>query len=230
LKELLDGAAALLTPSEFVRQWYADHGAPTHNLLTTRWGVIPPETAHIARRQPGTTVELLYVGGLAPNKGVHTVLEALNGVSGNVNLAIAGDLTTNPDYIAQLRRIADDRVTFLGRLSRKEVWQAMADADAVVVPSLWHETFCLVAHEALTAGAPVIASSMGALTEAVRNGIDGLLLPPGDSNAWRQAIQALIDEPERLQTLRSNVVAPRKFDEHVEQIELVYRDVLGRRL
>lgn len=230
LKKGLNDAAALLAPSEFVRRWYADHGAPTHNLLTTRWGVIPPETELVAHRQSGVAVDLLYVGGLAPNKGVHIVLEALNGVRGNVTLVIAGDLSTNPDYVAQLRQIADARVTFLGRLNRKEVWQSMANADAVVVPSLWHETFCLVAHEALTAGAPIIASSMGALTETVRDGVDGLLLPPGDSNAWRQAIQELVDAPAKLQMLRSKVAPPRIFDEHVEQVESVYRDVLGKRL
>lgn len=228
LSELLDGAAALLAPSNFVQRWYANHGAPTHHLLTAQWGVIPSETTHVRRRRPTTAIELLYVGGLAPNKGIHTVLEALNGVSGDVTLLIAGDVNTNPEYVTHLREIAGARVTFLGRLNRNEVWQAMTDADAVVVPSLWHETFCLVAHEALTAGAPVIASSMGALTDAVRDGVDGLLLPPGDSNAWRQAFQELVDSPAKLQMLRTNVAPPRRFDEHVDQIEAIYRSMLGR--
>jgi glycosyltransferase involved in cell wall biosynthesis len=227
LNEILDHADALLAPSDFVRRWYTDHGAPAHHLQTARWGVIPPDTAYTSRRQDGAPLALLYVGGIAPNKGVHTVLEALRGVSGNLRLSIAGDTSTHPDYAAQLRRIADSRVTFLGRLSRNEVWQAMANADAVVVPSLWHETFCLVAHEALMAGAPVLASAMGALTEAVRDGVDGLLLPPGDVSAWRQAIQHLVNQPQTLQQLRTNVVAPRQFDEHVEQVESIYRQVLG---
>jgi glycosyltransferase involved in cell wall biosynthesis len=216
----------LLTPSDFVRDWYSAHGAPARNLRVARWGVFPPAATARRSRVDDGAVHLLYVGGLAPNKGVHVVLEALRGVTGAVRMAIAGDEATHPVYASRLRHLADERVTFLGRLDRQQVWQAMADADAVVVPSLWHETFCLVAHEALAAGAPVIASAMGALTEAVRNGVDGLLLAPGDVEAWRRAIQRCVDEPHLLPSLRSRVVAPRAFVEHVDQVEALYREIL----
>jgi len=227
LHRRLEQAAALWAPSDFVREWYVAHGAPAQHLRTVRWGVMAPTIAAQPREMPNAAVELLYVGGVAPNKGIHIVIEALQGVTGAVRLAIAGDETTHPAYVAQLRRMADARVTFLGRLDRQQVWQAMSDADALVVPSLWHETFCLVAHEALTAGTPVIASAMGALTEAIRDGVDGRLLPPGDVAAWRDALQRMVDEPQRLRSLRANVVAPRSFDAHVDQVEALYREILA---
>lgn len=226
LHRLLDRADMLLAPSDFVRDWYSAHGAPARNLRTVRWGVFPPSAAARRNRVDDGALHLLYVGGLAPNKGIHVVLEALRGVTGAVRMAVAGDETTHPAYVSRLHHLADERVAFLGRLDRHQVWQAMVDADAVMVPSLWHETFCLVAHEALAAGAPVIASEMGALTEAVRNGVDGLLLPPGDVEAWRRAIQRCVDEPHLLPSLRAGVVAPRTFVEHVDQVEALYREIL----
>lgn len=227
LHPLLARAAALLTPSEFVRRWYAAHGAPARHLQAVRLGVTPPPQPVVRRKSPDAGVNLLYLGGLAPNKGVHVVLEALRGVTGAIRLSIAGDETANPAYVSTLRHLADARVAFLGRLTRAEIWRALAAADAVVVPSLWHETFCFAAHEALTAGAPVLASAMGALTDAIRDGVDGLLLAPGDVEVWRAALQSLVDAPVRLATLRAGIVAPRQLAEHVDQIEAIYHEILA---
>lgn len=226
LRKQLQGAAALLAPSQFVATWYATHGitgAPLHTLL---WGVIPPAGRLPSRqRQPG--IRLLYVGGIAPNKGIHVVLHALADVQGALTFDIAGDVTQHPDYVAELRQLADERVRFLGRLDRTQVWQALATADVVVVPSLWHETFCLVAHEARLAGAPVLASRMGALTEAVHHHVDGLLLPPGDSQAWVAALQQIIDQPDLLDRWRQQIRPPLPFVEHVIQVAALYGTVSG---
>lgn len=227
LHPLLERAAALLTPSEFVRRWYADHGAPAHHLQAVRLGVTPPAAPIVRQERPRTALKLLYLGGLAPNKGVHVVLEALQGVSGAVRLAIAGDESTHPIYAARLRDLADDRVAFLGRLARTQVWQALADADILVAPSLWHETFCFVVHEALAAGTPVLASAMGALTDAIQEDATGRLLPPGDVTAWRGAIQALVDDPARIDAWRARITPPLLLAGHVDKIESIYREILA---
>lgn len=225
LARLLNHAAALLTPSEFVRRWYADHGAPTHALRAAPLGVTPP-TATAARTTERDGLQLLYVGGLAPNKGVHVVLEALRTVTGNLHFAIAGDTDAQPAYVATLRRLADPRVTFHGRLTRQQVWEALAAADLVVVPSLWHETYCFAAHEALSAGVPVLASAMGALTEAIDDGVNGRLLPPGDVTAWRTALQSYVAAPSARASLRRGVTPTFHFHDHVTTIESTYRTIL----
>jgi len=226
LRPLLAGAAALLTPSEFVRRWYADHGAPTQALRAAPLGVAPPAAS--APRAPGRGdgLRLLYVGGLAPNKGVHVVLEALRGVTGALHFAIVGDASAQPAYVARLRQLADPRVTWRGRLTRQQVWEALAEADLVVVPSLWHETYCFAAHEALAAGVPVLASAMGALTDVITDGVNGRLLPPGDMLAWQRAIQEYVAAPERLADLQRGIAPVLHFDEHVAVIESTYRTIL----
>lgn len=226
LHPLLAHAAALLTPSEFVRRWYAKHGTPTHALRAAPLGVTPPTAAAPHAPKGSDSLRLLYLGGLAANKGVHIVLEALRGVTGAVHFAIAGDVSTQPAYVAHLRQLADPRVTWLGRLSRQQVWEALAAADLVVVPSLWHETYCFAAHEALAAGVPVLASAMGALCDVIADGVNGQLLPPGDAAAWQRALQAYVAAPERLTDLRRGIAPVWRFDDHIAFIESTYRALL----
>ncbi len=229
LRRLLERAEALLAPSDFVRGWYAAHGAPEERLHTTRWGVMLPEGGPPAHSPSQGPLRLLYIGGLAPNKGVHVVLEALRSVQGAWELAVAGDEAQHPAYAGLLRSLAGPNVRFLGALGREQVWQALARADVVVVPSLWHETFCLVAHEARAAGAVVFASRMGALTEAIRHDVDGLLLPPGDLPAWRAALQRAVDDRAGVETLRARIEPVRTFDAHVQQVEAHYAQIARRR-
>ena len=82
--------------------------------------------------------------------------------------------------------------------------------------------------EAFAAGLPVLASRLGALTERVRDGVDGLLVPSGDVAAWREALQRLVDEPDLLVRLKANVRPPLTLDQHVDQIETVYDRVLAQ--
>ncbi len=94
------------------------------------------------------------------------------------------------------------------------------------MPSLWYETFSFLVSEAFAAGVPVIASRIGPLADRVRDGVDGLLAPPGDVLAWRAALQRLVDGPELLNDLRGNIRCPTTLAEHVKEVESLYRAVL----
>ncbi|MFN3763518.1 MAG: glycosyltransferase, partial [Anaerolineae bacterium] len=124
--------------------------------------------------------------------------------------------------------LASPNVRFLGRLNREGVWNTLAQVDVVTVPSLWYETFSFLISEAFAAGRPVLASRLGALADRVRDGVDGLLLPPGDVAAWRSAIQRLIDDPDLLPRLRANVRPPMTMEEHVERLEALYAQIVDR--
>jgi glycosyltransferase involved in cell wall biosynthesis len=167
-------------------------------------------------------MRLAYIGGIAWQKGIHVVLDALQGLEEKVELWIAGDESYDPAYTRRLRALATPNVRFLGLLAHTQVWETLAQTDAVVVPSLWYETYSLITHEAFAAHVAVIASRLGALEEAVRDGIDGLLVPPGDVAAWRAAIVRLVDQPGLLATMRANTRPPMTEAEHVSRIESLY--------
>lgn len=226
LTRALHAAAALVASTPFVMQWYATHKTPSEKLHLLRLGTPLSETLPTRQRDADGRVRFLYVGSLSFQKGIHIVLEAFHGLLGEVELWIAGDEYADPAYTALLRGMAGPNVRFLGRLTREAVWSALVDADVVVVPSLWYETFSLLITEAFVARKPVLTSRIGALADRVNDGVDGVLLPPGDVAAWRRAMQELVDAPDRIETLRSGIDAQLSMDEHFEYLDKIYRKVL----
>ena len=87
----------------------------------------------------------------------------------------------------------EDRLVRLG--FRSDVDTVLGAADALVVPSKRPEPLGLVALEAAAAGLPVVASDHGGVTEIVRDGETGRLVPPRDPRALAAALRALADDP-----------------------------------
>ncbi len=141
-------------------------------------------------------------------------------------LLIGGDPAANPAYVADLQATAPAIVHFLGRLDRAQVWRTLADADLLLFPSLWPESYGLVIDEAFAVGLPVLVSDLGAQAERVRHGHNGLRLPPGDVAAWHEAMQNLAHNPEAIAVLTTGVQPPTTFAEHVGKIQEIYRLIM----
>ncbi len=105
----------------------------------------------------GDTPTVVYFGKLLYNKGVHVLLEALEGVDARAVIVGFGD------YRAELEEIANpDRVLFTGPLDHRHLVHLLALADACVVPSIFPEAFGMVAAEAAATGcAPLVARHSG---------------------------------------------------------------------
>jgi glycosyltransferase involved in cell wall biosynthesis len=80
-------------------------------------------------------------------------------------------------------------------------------------------------HEAFAAGLPVLASHMGVMADAVTDGVNGLLLPPGDVAAWQAALTTLTADRERLAALAAAVPAPPTVADHLTRLEAIYHQV-----
>lgn len=227
LRNVAEWADRILVYSDFMRRWFTDYGFPSTRLQMVPRGIVAPVTLppRRRRRDMGRT-RFVYIGGLAWQKGVHTLVEAFNGLPENAELVIAGDETQDPRYAAQLRTLArHPGINFVGRLDRPAVWQALVDADAVAVPSLWYETYSLLTREAFAAGVPVIASAHGVLADAVVHGVDGLLVPPGDVAAWRAAMAEFVESESLRAALKAHVTPPPTTDAFFDNLESIYREV-----
>src|SRR5262249_40268013 len=146
---------------------------------------------------------LLIVARLHPEKGYEYLFRALawlkNALDRPVLLLVAGRGPLEGQYREEARAArCDDVVRFLG--FRGDVPDLMAAADLVVLPSV-AEAFGIVLTEALYLGTPVVASNVGGIPEIVTDGIDGVLVPPADSDALAGAIATLLQDPERRQRL-----------------------------
>jgi glycosyltransferase involved in cell wall biosynthesis len=225
-QQWLHGARLLLAPSAFVRAWHLQQGAPADRCQVLALGVTAPPAAATSPAHEPHALRFLYLGSIAPIKGVHVIVEAFRAVTGPAELWIAGDATADPAYTAHLQALAGKNVRFLGRLDRAGVWQVLADCDLVLTPSLVPETFCMVNHEAFAAGKPVFAARIGALATNVTDGQDGRLLEPGNVEAWRAAMQRAVDVPAERAQWRAHIKPPLTVDEHVDQLIDYYQQAL----
>jgi glycosyltransferase involved in cell wall biosynthesis len=226
LRRVIKAADRLIAPTEFVRRWYVDHGVPADKLQVMLPGLESMPAVAPGQQRTDGVLRFAYIGGLSWQKGLHVLLEAFRGLRGVAELWIAGDESFDPTYVGHLRELATPQVRFLGRLTRQAVWETLARVDVVVVPSLWYETFSFIVSEAFVSGAPVVASQLGPLADRVRHEVDGLLVPAGDVAAWRSALQRLVDEPGLLERLRANVRPPLTLEEHVQQLQVLYRSLV----
>ena len=139
-------------------------------------------------QQPGP-LRLLFLGNLIARKGLHTLLEALQRVSGagqaaDWKLTVIGSLQVDPSYSRAMRQQAarnglEGRVSFLGALDNNQLAQEMRASHLLVVPSSY-EGFGIVYLEGMGFGLPAIASTGGAAGEIITNGQNGYLIEPDD--------------------------------------------------
>jgi glycosyltransferase involved in cell wall biosynthesis len=141
---------------------------------------------------------ILFVGRLAPEKGVETLIRAWRSVSGLPSLKIVGD---GPEGVRLRNETKSDAgIEWLGSRSISEVMELMGQAAVLVFPSEWYETFGRVAAEAFAKGTPVITTDHGAMKELVEEGKTGFLFKPGDVESLAYVLKQFfsMDHPCRL--------------------------------
>ncbi len=161
---------------------------------------------------PPEPATFLVACRLVPEKGVHIPIEAAALARVPWRLRIAGD---GPERASLMQRVAalhlGDRVELLGHVPPARLQQLMAEATAVLLPSLWYETFGLTAIEAFAAGRPVVASALGAMQEVVDDH-SGVRIPAGDVAAWANSLDALASDAARVALLGNGARA--RYERH----------------
>jgi glycosyltransferase involved in cell wall biosynthesis len=179
-------ARRLVVPSEylagFARAWGLDR---------RRIEVVPnPAPQVTGRHEPPSERTFVFAGRLTRQKALGTAIDAVAQVEG-ARLVVVGD---GPDR-AELERRANGRVEFKGVLPREQVLDELARATAAVLSSDW-ENLPHAAVEALALGVPVVATAVGGVPEVVRDGENGLLVPPGNPAALADALRRVADDRE----------------------------------
>jgi glycosyltransferase involved in cell wall biosynthesis len=141
-----------------------------------------------SREGPGDY--FLFLGRLAPEKGVATLLSVWKEAAGR--LLVIGD---GPEA-GRLRAMAPAGVEFGGSVPSSEVPRILRRARALLVPSMWYEGEPRAVLEAFAAGVPVVVSQIGGLPALVEEGRSGLVVPPEDIDGWARAVERLGDDKE----------------------------------
>ncbi|MEU3507098.1 glycosyltransferase family 1 protein [Streptomyces longwoodensis] len=224
-------AAADLTlaPSSAALRDLEGHGVPRVKLWPRGVDTVRFRPGHrdaALRRALAPHGELLvgYVGRLAPEKHV----DLLAGVCGlpGVKVVVVGDGPSEPHLTEALPGAA-----FLGRRTGDELARIFASLDVFVHTGPF-ETFCQTVQEAMASGVPVVAPAAGGPLDLVAHGRTGLLVPPHDASAVRDAVRALAADPARRAAYGAaarDTVEGRTWAAIGDRLIEHYADVLGAR-
>ncbi|MBP7691740.1 MAG: glycosyltransferase family 4 protein [Anaerolineales bacterium] len=219
-------ADRLLTPSDFVRQRYAEYGLPADRLTVLPLGVEQPAAAGPRAGGPFTVA---YFGTLQYHKGPDVLVEAFRlAAELPARLRIYGTGAPGEAYADDLRARAagDARISVEPPFPRDRLAAVLAGVDVLAVPSRCYETYSLAAREALLAGVPVVATRMGALVEVVRDGVNGALIAPDDAPALAAALRRAPGEGETWRAGARTFAAPTPA-EHVAAVAALYTTLRG---
>jgi glycosyltransferase involved in cell wall biosynthesis len=221
----LKRATHIIVPSEALRQLALRWGLQADRVTLVR-NPVPrppelPDREELRRRHGFEGKTLVFAGRLVPQKSIDVSLEALNRLP-DVSLLLAGEGPFRDRLHDHARRLGlfGTRARFLGPQPRETVLELLKAADAALLSSSW-ENFPHMLVEALTLGTPAIATDTGGVAEIIRDGENGLLVPPGDPAALAETIERYYSDPALQERLRGNAVeSVAHFDP-----EVAYREI-----
>jgi len=200
-RAVLNSAAAVITTSEWTRDWItAHHGVAAERVWTARPGV------DVVRPAQGTRSggNLLCAGPVAPAKGHDVLVAALAQVADlEWQCTCAGALDLDPEFVESLTVTAAraglaDRLEFPGPLTRSALDDLRSHVDLVISASR-REAYGMAVAEGLARGIPVIATSVGGHPEAVGRASDGsvpgMLIPADEPDALADALRRWLTDP-----------------------------------
>ncbi len=185
----LERAACVVVPCESLRAWVASV-TPNARVVCVPSPVPLPEAAPVER--PSLVV---FMSGLGPQSGAAELVEAVAGVRRavpDVRLVVA----SGDDQRSALERHAErlgveDAVKFTGWVGPSGRRALLESAAVFALPS-YHAALPMSVLQAMAAGVPVVATSVGGLPEVITDGVTGFLVPAGDTASLQRALRKLL--------------------------------------
>jgi glycosyltransferase involved in cell wall biosynthesis len=184
--------------TEFARSRFLAAGFPAEKVVAKPNFVADPGEPELPA---GAAAHVLFVGRLAAEKGIATLLRAWEGL--DVPLIVAGDGPMR----AEVEASPSPRVKAIGWRSSAEVAAEMGRCRFMVMPSEWYEGFPMTLVEAFSLGRPVLVSKLGSMAEVIDDGVTGLHVHPGDPADLAAKVRWAYDHPEAIAEMGRNARA-----------------------
>lgn len=184
---------------------------------------------------------LLYVGRVVPEKGVHTVIEALGLLAQqpgyeSLRLTITGG-SSMTDYETRLRTRVQalglgKNVEFTGPVSREKLPAIYQQHDLCIFPSVWNEPFSITLLEALSSGLAVVGTNTGGSAEILRHETNAMVFEKDDARACAQHLHRLLEQPQLFEEIRLNgrrtVEQHFRIEQMIETIEEALHEAVAK--
>ncbi|MEM9065936.1 MAG: glycosyltransferase family 4 protein [Planctomycetota bacterium] len=203
----LNRASLVTPPSAFLGEVYVKMGLDRSKLKVVRLGLphldrisAAAKASPFAEAPPwapgcGRPLRIAFLGTVRSNKGLEVfvrAIESLDDVTRSKCRFIIRAFGHDAPYRRRLAHLPE--VSMLGGYDPIDLIGMAADYDVGVLPHVWFENSPIVMLEHLHGGRPVIASRLGGVPEWVRDGVNGWLVPGGESEAMAQAIVSVVSE------------------------------------
>lgn len=234
-KRLFDSTSAFVVLSDFAASVVRANGAPAGKVVVNRLGVDltrGPWTPKPGPAERATTspVTFGFVGRAEAVKGLDDLVKAAllvpEAVPMRVRIVAAASTPEDLAIVERCRATAsnDARISVSAGLPPADIPRFLTEIDVLVSPSRAVEGGPTTALEAHAVGTPVIGTAMPALTEYVREGVNGVLVPPGDWKALAKAMEAIARDPSgTVDRWRGALVRPRTFGDIAREYLDLYR-------
>lgn len=180
---------------------------------------------------PGTGLDVredffLYVGRLTEEKGIRTLLNAVQ--DSDLKLVIIGDGPLQKEV--EVAASKAKHIDYLGFQSKAAIMDRMKRAAALIVPSTWYEGFPVTILEAFATGTPVIGSRLGGIAEIVSDKVNGVLFEPGNETVLRETLQAFRKSDNRSLSQNARKAYSELYtpDKNYSILMDIYREALNR--
>ncbi|MEO0652805.1 MAG: glycosyltransferase, partial [Planctomycetota bacterium] len=229
-RHYLRSVPRVICPSRFLADRMVRAGVlREEQVLVKRYGY-PGQTHPVRPVSTEGSLRVGYVGGIYPSKGVHVLVEAVASLPlGSATLDVHGVLDWFPDYVERLRSLAADApIEFRGPFPPAEIDRVLQTLDVLVVPSIWYENMPITIQEAFRNAVPVVATRLGGMAEAIRDGVDGRLFPRGDAAALATILGQLASDRDALARLAEGRPDVPSVEHIGRQLEELYASLLER--
>lgn len=228
--EALRSAHGLQVMSDAMARQLAANGIPAERVV--KLPPCAPESPGQRFKSSSSVRTVLHVGGLLGHKGMWVVARMVRDLPRDVQVVFAGGGRDKDMLEAHVRRQGlGERVRVVGEPTPGQWSLLYREATIVVMPVLWNEPLGLDGLAATAYGKPVVAFDTPGIREWLRDGENGALVPLGQRRAFGQAVRALLDDRERLQSLgqRAREVWSKNFrpERHIAALLEHYEAVRG---
>ena len=200
IKETLLHVDLLIVLSKSWKQWFKEIGIPENKIVVLH-NITPNPTIIPSAKINEGRIKFLFLGEIGKRKGVFDIIRGItthhSDLQGKIELRIGGN-KNEEELKRQIKENGlQDVVKFEGWVGGKKKLELLNWADVFILPS-FNEGLPISILEAMSYGMPIISTPVGGIPEVVKNGVNGIIVTPGNSEEIISAMQKYICKPERI--------------------------------